>query len=167
MLAVDVADDLALIDTEMPSPEVAKFQSPPMLDPGKFAAAIGYPDLGLPPREPIITAGTMVRPSPGEPLTGAILLKADVRHGNSGGPVIEAHGLVIGVMRAKFNTALVYGRTGDLMPDEGIGISATVVLRFLKENGVQYQIGQEDAALDPDQLLARARSYVARADCWN
>ncbi|MGH7090514.1 MAG: S1 family peptidase, partial [Stellaceae bacterium] len=81
--SVDAADDLALIDTEMPAPQVAEFQKPGPLGIGAFAAVVGYPDQGLPTRLPVVTSGLLERPSIEPPSGGGLMVKADVRPGDS------------------------------------------------------------------------------------
>jgi serine protease Do len=175
VLAVDVADDLALLQAAMKPPTYASFRGPTPLDPGSFVATVGYPDQGIPPRQPMVTAGKVedheVRPGDTGPVMriragNAILVQADIRHGNSGGPLFDEHALVIGVVRAKLNIVKVYRDTGKLVPDTGMGIPEEAVLRFLTSSGVTYRIGQPGGPLDAPQILASARPYMARASCW-
>jgi len=175
VIAVDSADDLALLEAAMKPLAYASFRGPTPLDPGSFVATVGYPDQGIPPRLPMVTAGIVedheVKPDETGPVMriragNAILVQADIRHGNSGGPLFDEHALVIGVVRAKLNIVKVYRDTGKLVPDTGMGIPEPVVLRFLASNSVTYHIGQPGGRLDAPQILASARPYMARASCW-
>src|SRR5579872_6514699 len=139
VLAIDVARDLALISTGSRSPGIATFQAPVRPDIGSYVATVGYPDQGIPPRVPIVTAG-IVEPQPQRlPPVEGLVIKADVRPGNSGGPVFDEHGLVIGVMRAKINTVKVYAEGGQFLDDIGISVPGAVVLDFLNRNAIKYQ----------------------------
>lgn len=164
--AVDVRDDLALVAVAAASPGVAPFRARMLTDPGAFVAAIGYPDQGLPPRQPLATAGELQHPPPGTTWGERLMIKADIEPGDSGSPLLERHGLVIGVMNAKANTPLIYQKTGAVISDRGFGIPLPVVLDFLRRNGVVWRSGQARAALTAAQLLSVARRYVARIDCW-
>ena len=166
VLAVDVMHDLALLQVAAKSPAVARFRTEAATPPGAFVAAVGYPDQGLPPREPIVTAGVLERPAESPTLGERLVIHANIEPGDSGSPLLEQHGLVIGVMNAKINTVSVYRRTGRVVSDVGLGIPLPAVLDFLKRNGVDYRSGAAGGTLDAAQLLAAARPYVARADCW-
>jgi len=175
VLAVAAGDDLALLQAEMKPPAFASFRPLTPLDPGDFIATVGYPDQGIPPRQPMVTTGTLedhaLQPGDAGPVvriraSNSLLVKADIRHGNSGGPLFDEHALVVGVVRAKLNIVKVYRDTGKLVPDTGMGIPGEIVQRFLASNGVTYHVGRPGGALDAPQILAAARPYMARASCW-
>jgi S1-C subfamily serine protease len=93
--------DLALIETVEALPRVARLAGG---DPGPGAAvsAVGFP-LGGPLAQ---TRGTVVDLAPGARLgeTGKVLrITAAVRHGNSGGPLLDDAGRVVGVVYASEN----------------------------------------------------------------
>lgn len=166
--ADDAAGDLALLDTTLPPLEVAPFESPRAIESGDFAAAVGYPDQGLPPRVPLLTRGVLETTAANAELpSGVLLLRADVHPGESGGPVVDAYGLVIGMIRAKLNIPLVYSRTGNLLEQEAFGIPSATVLAFLAKNGVPYRVASPNSKqFDSDAILFEASRYVVRVDCW-
>lgn len=164
----DAADDLALLDTTLPALQIAAFEGPVPLESGAFAAAIGFPDQGLPPRVPLLTRGVLeTLPARAELPSGVLLLRGDVRPGDSGGPIVDAYGLVIGMTRAKLNIPLIYGRTGNLLDQEGFGIPSAAIRTFLAKNGVGSRVAPRGSQqLDPDAILSDASLYVVRVDCW-
>jgi S1-C subfamily serine protease len=162
-LAVDQMHDLALLHAGARSPGVAVFRSGAMGGIAPGVAAVGYPNEGLPALQPQRTAGTLLRSDDG---SGRMLISIDVRHGNSGGPILDSGGLVIGVVVAKVNTAAVYARTGEQVGDTGVGIPIATVLEFLTRNHVQFHSSSGARALDGTQVLAEADAFVARAECW-
>jgi serine protease Do len=168
--AVDVSHDLALLDTGVKTSAAARFRPLAPMAEGAFIATVGYPNMGLAPREPIVTAGTLGGPAFGSLArvnpSVALVMKADIHHGNSGGPIFDAYALVIGVMKAKLDQPMVYRETGKLEEDTGMGVQAAIVLDFLKINQVNYRIGQEGKRLDAPGILADARPIMARVDCY-
>lgn len=166
--ADDAAQDLALLDTTLPPPEVAAFDGSGPIESGAFAAAVGYPDQGLPPRIPLLTRGVVeTLPTGTELPSGVLVLRAEVHPGDSGGPIIDAYGLVIGMTRAKLNIPLIYSRTGNLLEQEGFGIPSATIRAFLAKSGVGSRVGPRGSQrLDPDVILSDASLYVVRVDCW-
>jgi serine protease Do len=171
--AVDVYHDLALLHVDLGtvhltirSPSTALFRSQDLTESGAFVAAIGYPDQGLPPLEPVVTTGTLVGLPAHDPWGERLAMRGDIRHGNSGSPIVDRYGLVVGVINAKIDTVKWYRETGTVPPDIAVGLSQPIVLQFLQRHAIHYQFGQDGHALSPAQILATARSYVVRADCW-
>jgi len=166
VLALDSQRDLALLQVPGKPLAVAPLRSQMLEEPGAFVAAVGYPDQGMPPREPIVTSGVLENPPHGVSWGERLVIKGDIEPGNSGSPVVEQHGLVIGLMNAKVNTVAIYSKTGELVTGIGVGIPLPIMLDFLKANGVTYSFAQQGNPLDTEQILKAARAYVARAECW-
>lgn len=166
VLAVDAADDLALLQVAVRPPAIASFRSQALTEAGTAVSAVGYPDQGLPPRQPSITRGTFQASPAASPRRGRLAIDADIRPGNSGGPVVDNAGLVIGIVNARIDTVGIYRRTGKVLSDLGFGIPLPRIFDFMKRHGARFQIGHEGDALSPSQLIRAARAYVVRADCW-
>jgi len=164
VLATDVKNDLALLGVAGEAHAVAVFDSGESA--GAFAAIVGYPDQGLTPLEPVVSAGTLLRGNNDMTVDGNIFFKADVRRGNSGGPIFDSHGSVIGIVKAKVDTVRTYRATNREIDDTGVGIALSVVLDFLRRNNALYRVEKRDIAIGPDQILAEADSFVVRAECW-
>lgn len=171
--AVDVYHDLALLHVDrtslhltIKSPTIARFRAQDLTEPGAFVAAIGYPNEGVPPREPVITTGVLMRLRGGNTGGERLAMQGDIRRGNSGSPVIDGYGLVVGILNEKINTVAWYRETGAVPPDVGIGLSVGVLVQFLQRNGIHFQYGQAGLVLNTDQILAGALPYMGRAECW-
>jgi len=166
VVAVDVSRDLALLQVQIRSPAIAAFRSQPLSEPGSPVTAVGFPDQGMPPREPIATPGALMAPPSGSSWGDRLVITADIRRGDSGGPVLDRYGLVAGVMRAKVDNVAQYRATGQVAGDVGIGIATPTVLNFLRSHDVRFQMAQQGELLNGADLLMNARPYIARADCW-
>jgi len=93
-------------------------------------------------------------------------IRADVRRGNSGGPVLDAAGDVIGVVFAKVDTPAIYAKTGQRIEDVGFGLGLHVLRDFLRPLGVKLLSAGSGERLDEQARLARAREFVAQVRCW-
>ena len=60
-----------------------------------------------------------------------LILQARVHPGNSGGPVVDQQGRLIGILVAKLNRAAVFARVGELPPDMAIAETGRSVAALL------------------------------------
>jgi S1-C subfamily serine protease len=77
---------------------------------------------------------------------GLFQLSAPIQPGNSGGPVIDADGALIGVTDAKLDEIKVAEATGVFPQNINFAVPVTVLASFLDENGVAYRAAGAAAA---------------------
>jgi S1-C subfamily serine protease len=70
---------------------------------------------------------------------GLFQLSAPIQPGNSGGPVVDASGALIGVTSAKLDELKVAEATGIFPQNINFAVPVTVLQSFLDENGVAYK----------------------------
>jgi S1-C subfamily serine protease len=158
--------DLALIGIQSLAASIATFRPTDTTRTGEAVATVGYPNHGLPRIEPFLTAGTM---GPADRADGPsrFAIRADVRAGNSGGPVLDQYGQVVGVVTAKIDTVRVYQRTGQDIQELGFAMATGPVLEFLRQSGIEPSLAEASPSLGiGEQLLDKARQFTVRVGCW-
>ncbi len=165
-LAGDARVDLAILASDDPQAKPAQFQTAPDQRTGAEMAIVGYPEHGLPVREAeldevVASPDDLTGNKPNFPFGGA------VRRGNSGSPVLDGGGAVLGIVRAKINTVAVYHDTGEVVDRIGFAISDRTIVGFLRANHVAVGSTAETGGLTPDQLLEKAHDFVRQIGCWN
>ena len=162
-----MANDLALLRVDLDVPASATFRKPSPLTDGEVVAVVGYPFHGRVAIKPIVTSGKVmgIRET-NWPDTTRFRIRADIRHGNSGGPILDDQGLVIGVVTAKVDTPKMFKLTGRVIGNVGLAIDRSAVFRFLGRHGVTVRLGSPGRDLARDDLAAQARSIVAQVGCW-
>jgi S1-C subfamily serine protease len=163
-VAKDRVADLALVRVDGPA-EPARFESDPGSETGKNLAVIGFPEHGMVVRQAeLLLVDTSQRDLAAA--TARYRFNGGVRRGNSGGPVLDDTGAVVGVVVQKIDTVAVYQRTGEVIDNIGIAIANATVMGFLHANNVTLQPAARSMPLTPDQLLAKAHGFVRQIGCW-
>ncbi|EME67708.1 trypsin-like serine protease [Paramagnetospirillum caucaseum] len=127
-------DDLALLEIDKPFPEGAVVPLSDVVQPvaGRAAIVMGYPMIGLlGDEQPALTEGIVAKAAGLANDPNTFQLTSKINKGNSGGPVFDKRGRLLGVAVGKTDSAKVYERTGALVEDMNIGIKGGRILVFL------------------------------------
>lgn len=92
-------------------------------------------------------------------------ISAPVQPGNSGGPMIDQHGNLVGVINAKLNALNIALKHGDIPQNINFAIKASVMLSFLETNGVTLSGTPSSKKMEPVDLAEHLRSFSVRVDC--
>jgi S1-C subfamily serine protease len=124
-IAVDVPRDIALLSAAGKAERYAdRLGDADSMNIGEPVSTIGFGAVPSKPREPRLTLGRViggVTDSRGYPL---LLIRADLREGNSGGPVIDADGALLG---------MVTGQDAE-RPNLGVAVPANVIAAFVSQH---------------------------------
>jgi len=164
-VASDTRIDLALLRTSGRRTVAAPFRDAGPVRADEGLAVVGYPLHGRVAIRPIMVTGRLYagRGNPGRP---RFAMRIDIRRGNSGGPVLDRMGRVVGVVVAKVNTPHVFATTGEVVRDVGVAIRRSPVRRFLKANGVAVVAGPDGPAMTDEALFDHAHGFVGQVGCW-
>jgi len=164
LVAVDKKNDLALLKVDFRPNAILKLsRDAPQLMEDVFVA--GYPFGRKVSGSIKITKGII------SSLTGIgnnfarIQIDAAIQPGNSGGPIINDKGNVIGVAAGKLNFKKVFKKFGTLPENINFGIKSKVVRNFLEGNNVRVSepntIKMEK--VDLGRIISGATNYLS---CW-
>jgi S1-C subfamily serine protease len=132
----DARRDLALLSGPADMGPALAFREGPARR-GDEVVTYGFPLTGILGSGPTLTTGeisalTGLRDDP-----NTMIISAPVQAGNSGGPLLDRAGNVIGVIVAKLAALRIAERTGDLPQNVNIAIQGRIALEFLRRNGVE------------------------------
>jgi hypothetical protein len=133
--AYDARRDLALVRvTGSPGPVLA-FRANAVRR-GESVVTYGFPLSGLLSSGPTLTTGEVSALAGLNDNPTQFQISAPVQQGNSGGPLLDRQGHVIGVIVSKLNAARVAQRTGDIPQNVNFAVKGTEAVDFLRRNNV-------------------------------
>ena len=165
--AREESSDLALLQVPAGKEHaVARFRQGRGIRPGASVVVVGYPLRGLLASEANVSTGVVsALAGPGDDRR-LIQITAPVQPGNSGGPVLDAAGNVVGVVVSKLDAIQVARSTGNIPQNVNFAVSAGTARAFLDAEGVPYETAPSDPALAPAEVAAAARKFTVLVECW-
>jgi S1-C subfamily serine protease len=92
-------------------------------------------------------------------------ITAPVQPGNSGGPLLDEFGTVVGIVESKLDALFVAQATGDIPQNVNFAIKVSTVQTFLDYKGVTYETKPPGPRLSNAQLAEDAKRYTAAIEC--
>lgn len=163
--ARDEANDLALLKTSLRGTEVARFREDKPLRSGDAVVAVGYPLSSLLSREPNVTAGVVSALAGIRGDQRHYQITAPVQKGNSGGPLADNSGNVVGVVSSKLNAMKIAGMTGDLPQNINFAIKADLARKFLSDNGIRPATAPSPETLSAADVGERIKRVTVFVEC--
>jgi S1-C subfamily serine protease len=164
IVSTDETNDLALLQTTRSFKDVVTIRGT-AVHPGDAVIAIGYPYHGLLTSDFTVTAGIVSSLSGILNDTRFLQISAAVQPGNSGGPLLDASGNVVGVVAAKINALKFAKATGDIPENINFAIKTGAVRDFLDNSVVNYQTAEAKAELKAADIARNARAYTLLISC--
>ena len=164
IVSTDETNDLALLQAPIAVSEAAVIRGTP-IHPGDAIIAIGFPFHGLLTSDFTVTAGIISSLSGLLNDTRFLQISAGVQTGNSGGPLLDTSGNVVGVVAAKINAIKFAKATGDLPENINFAIKTGAVRDFLDNSAVAYQTAEPKSELKTADIARKARAYTMLISC--
>ncbi|MBW6396574.1 trypsin-like peptidase domain-containing protein [Roseomonas sp. HJA6] len=147
VIAVDEERDLALLRTDADAGPVLSFRRSTAVRRGENVVTYGFPLAGLLSSGPTLTTGDVSALAGLGDNPRQIQISAPVQQGNSGGPLLDLHGQIVGVIVSKLNAQRIAQATGDIPQNVNFAVKHTEAIDFLREHGVQPQMEEPTGAL--------------------
>jgi len=163
LIAQDANNDLAVLRVTAPGVAFAHFNT--RTTQGQYAATYGYPLAGLLSESGAFTDGRISALFGLRNNTNHLQISVPVQPGNSGGPLVDDRGNVIGVVTEKLNALKVAGLTGDIAQNVSFAIKAQMVTAFLDLHGVDYSAEPNDEDLNATALVERLKEFIVKVYC--
>jgi S1-C subfamily serine protease len=162
----DETNDLALLRTEMNNESTASFRIRFRL--GERVAAYGFPYAGILSSSGNFTLGNVTAESGMKDDTRFLQISAPIQPGNSGGPLLDMAGSVVGVVVSQLNATRMMQLEGSIPQNVNFAIRAPIITNFLSVKGVSPKV-TPGAALNqklPEADVAEiAKQFTVQVYC--
>ncbi|MDQ1081228.1 trypsin-like peptidase domain-containing protein [Pseudoroseomonas cervicalis] len=161
---VDEALDLALLAVPGDPGEILPFRASPELRRGEGVIAYGFPLAGLLSSDPKLTRGEVNGLNGLGNNPNHYQISAEVQPGNSGGPLLDLHGNVVGVVVSKLHAQNIARRTGDIPQNVNFAVKGGDAQTFLRRSGItprtEPSSGTEQSAADVGEAANRGTVFI-------
>lgn len=157
----DVRNDLALLRVDTPIPAVARFRAGLELHLGEDLVVLGFPLQGLLGSGPQASAGNVAALCGVGNDSTVFQFTAPIASGNSGGPIVDLSGQVIGLVSSSLNLERLRS-SGANAENVNFGIKGAVARSFLDAFGLQPQLAAAEAPLGRAEVVRRMRDAIVK-----
>lgn len=166
IIDIDRTNDLALLKTDVKTSAtpLPLAETSPLL--GEEVIALGYP------LQSILQNGLNATRGDISSLAGIggdsrfLQITAAVQPGNSGGPLIDREGRVVGIVTQKLNAVKMAAATGDIPQSVNFAIRSELSEIYLKRFYVPHQTTKSTGSIQPiTEVIAKARPAIFVALC--
>jgi len=174
IIASDAQNDLALLKSEKPCQYFAILTTDPDIKIGEGVIAVGYSLSGLLAEQAQISTGVVSAIAGLRNDFRFLQITAPVQLGNSGGPLLDENGKVIGIVVAKLNATLIQKYTGDIPQNVNFAIKSSIAKLLLDAYKVNYITdtgrgsGRSDVKKGKSikEISSEATKYTIKLQCW-
>lgn len=166
VVSSDANNDLALLQ----APSTATFKEfarirDRSIRSGDSVVAIGFPFHGLLTSDFTVTTGIVSSLSGMRNDSRFLQISAPVQPGNSGGPLFDTTGQIVGVVTGKLDGLRVAVATGSIPENINFAIKTGALRDFLDNSVVPYQTAEPKGELKTTDIAGNARAYTMLISC--
>jgi len=163
LLAKDKVNDLAIVKTSLTPAIVPALRPQARL--GEPVYVFGFPLAGLLSASGNFTTGSVTAITGLGDDSRLLQISAPVQPGNSGGPLIDKYGNIIGVIVSKLNALNIAAATNDIPQNVNFAIKSSIAVNFLESNGLQPDVAAKSRELPAEAIAELAKLFTVRVVC--
>jgi len=161
----DAANDLALLQGPAESFKTFVKIRDRTIHSGDSVVAIGFPYHGLLSSDFTVTTGIVSSLSGILNDTRHLQISAAVQPGNSGGPLLDTSGEIVGMVVGKLDVLGIARHTGTIPENINFAIKTGAIRDFLDNSVVPYETSAPGTELKTADIATNARAYTLLISC--
>jgi S1-C subfamily serine protease len=161
----DKANDLAIIRVQpSQSMKPATFRDDDV-DLAEPIYAFGYPLAGTLSTSLKVTSGIVSSLAGVADDSRYIQVSSAIQPGNSGGPLVDNAGLVVGVVTAKLSQVALLKQSGALPENVGFALRSSVATTFMRSARVNHEVRRKETPRATGEISRAADGYTVQVVC--
>ena len=164
VVSTDETNDLALLEAMGNFKDTATIRATAVHS-GDPIIVIGFPFHGLLTSDFTVTTGIISSLAGLFNDTRFLQISAPVQPGNSGGPLLDTRGTIVGVVAEKLNALKVAKATGDIPENINFAIKTGALRDFLDNSVVPYRTSEPTGEMKTAEVASAARTYTMLISC--
>jgi len=165
ILNVDEKNDLAILKTDAKVSAVATFREGKAIRAGEDVIVVGFPLQGTLANQMNVTTGTVsALAGIGNDVT-QLQLTAPVQPGNSGGPLLDKSGNIVGVVVAKIAALNMVTQSGAIPENVNFAIKGEIARAYLESRRVDHIGRGSEKSKEVADIGDAARAYTVFIVC--
>ena len=165
IVARDSINDLGLIRLSQPIRDIAKLRGGKSIRKGDRVSNYGYPLYGELAESATITQGNINNLSGIGNDSRHIQLDAPSQPGNSGGPVLDSSGHVVGVISHILSKKYA-DKSGHIAQNVNFAVKSYLVEGFLSSNNVLFEKAESIEKYELPDIAEKAERFTVLVECW-
>jgi hypothetical protein len=166
LIVEDMSNDIALLKVTTKPASYATLSRKMNAKIGEEICTYGFPLTGILSEKGSLSVGTLNSLSGVGNNTAHFQVSVPIQPGNSGGPLINRKGQVIGIIVAKLDDAALATITGQLPQNVNFAINSVTLRAFLDINNVPYRTaGLVSRKISIEKIAVEAQKYAVKIEC--
>jgi S1-C subfamily serine protease len=168
IVVADVQNDLAVIKLDVSGERALTFPEGDAIRQGEDIYVFGFPLEGYLPAAGNFTPGMVAALAGPGNNASLVQITAPVQPGNSGGPVMDDKGHVVGVVVGKADAIKIAKVTGDIPQNINFAIAPQTIQAFLAGNRIAFSKGSALFSFNKKtvEIAELARRATVKIECW-
>lgn len=166
VVRVDETNDLALLFVENTSKAAfANFRAAPGIRAGDGVVVAGFPLPTVLQNGLNVTVGNVSSLAGLGGNSALLQMTAPVQPGNSGGPLLDMAGNVVGVIVSKLDALAMAKETGSIPENINFAVQGSIARLFLEAQGVRVSERPSASTLATGDVVDGARTFTFQVEC--
>jgi len=166
IFATDENNDLAILQSRIDQLNALPLREGRSIRQADPVLSVGFPLTGLLSTSANVSMGSVSALAGPHDDSRWLQISAPTQPGNSGGPVLDMSGNVVGVVVATLNAAATLKSEGFIAQNINFAIKSSVARDFLESKGVQYETAISDKKLESGDVAVKGVRSTVRIECY-
>jgi S1-C subfamily serine protease/lipoprotein NlpI len=162
----DETNDLAILRSEIDELRPLAFRDGRVIRQADPVVSIGFPLTGLLATSAKVSIGAVSALAGLDDDTRFLEISAPIQPGNSGGPLLDFSGNVVGVVVSTLNASAMLKNTGSIPQNVNFAIKSNIVREFLDAKGITYDAATSSTKLEAADVAERGVRSTVLVECY-